>query len=124
MKKIKAALWIIMIGFVGLVVFQNWDYFDARQALNIDLFVGEYLTPEFSNFLFFAACFLIGLLLAYIYGLVSHFRSTKLIKNLNAATEAQQEEISGLKRELEMLQRSPSEDEHPPAETSDTVANI
>jgi len=125
MKKAKAALWIIILGFIGLVVYQNWAYFDTRQVLRVDLFfLDPYPTPEFPNYFLLLLCFLMGLLLAYIYGFVERIRSNKLKKKLSEATAAQQEEISGLKRELEMLQTGSAEDEPAAAEASDAAASI
>ena len=114
MKKVKIAIWIIVLGFVVLIVTQNWSYFNTKQQLNVNLYFEKYHTLEFSNLLFFLACFLIGLLIAYFYGLVERFRSNKLIKRLNETTAAQQEEISGLKRELELMQKRALETQSEP----------
>ena len=109
MKKVKIIVWIIVLIFIGLVFFQNWAYFNEKHTLGINLFFNDYLTPAFTNLFFFITCFLIGLLIAYFYGLVARFKSSKLIKKLNETTAAQQEEISGLKQELEIMQKNASE---------------
>ncbi len=124
MKKAKTVLWIIIIGSIGLIIFQNWDYFNARQTLSVDLFFDQYLIPEFSNYFFFLGCFLLGLLLPYIYGFVERLKLNKLIKKLKETTAAQQEEISGLKRELEMMQQRSIESDREPIETPDPAAEI
>lgn len=111
MKKARIALLIIVIGFMGLIIIQNWGYFNNLQGLKIDLIIfDEYQTPEFSNWFFFLICFLIGILPAYFYGLIERYKSNKMIKKLYAASAAQNEEISVLKREVELLQRGSSED--------------
>jgi cell division protein FtsL len=51
--------------------------------------------------------FLIGFLIAYIYGLYGYFKQNKTIKHLNATVAAQTEEIQNLQRELEALQPPP-----------------
>lgn len=122
MKKAKTVLWIIIIGFIGLIIFQNWDYFNTRQALGVDLFFSQFVIPEFSNYFYFLSCFLLGLLLPYIHGFIERLKLNKLIKKLKETTAAQQEEISGLKRELEMMQQRSMESDPVPVETPDPAA--
>ncbi len=125
MKKARIALLIIVVGFIGLIVIQNWEYFNDLQGLRIDLFVfDEYQTPEFSNWFFFMVCFLIGILSAYFRGLIERYKSNKMIKKLYAASAAQNEEISGLKHEVELLQRGFSEDGEEPGAGSDSAENV
>ena len=124
MKKARIALLIVVIGFIGLIVIQNWEYFNSLQGFRIDLFFfGEYRTPEFSNWFFFLSCFLIGILPAYFYGLIERYKSNKMIKKLYAASAAQNEEISVLKREVELLQRGSSEDDEEPNVDPDAAEN-
>jgi len=113
MKKVKLFIWIIALGLVVLIVYQNWSYFNAKpeQPLKVNLYFAEYQIAQFNNLLFFFASFLTGLLIAYLYGLVQRFRSNKLIRKLNETTAAQHEEISGLKRELELMQKNALEDQ-------------
>jgi len=117
MRKAKVVFWIVLFGFIGLIVFQNWAYFNTRQALNVDLFFGRYVTPDFPNCFYFLTCLLVGLLLPYAYGLVERLRLNKMIKRLQATAAAQQEEISALKQELDMTQQNPVETDQEPADT-------
>jgi len=111
MKKVKAAFWLVVLLFIGILVYQNWEYFSSQHSLSINLpLVDPYQIPESPNYLLFLICLLIGLLLPYIYSLVERFRLNKMIKKLSETTAAQQEEISGLKRELEMVQNRSVED--------------
>lgn len=120
MKKVKIVIWLIILGFVGVVIYQNWSYFGTRATpLAINLGFGEYLIPEFPNIVFLLLCFATGLLIAYFHGFVGRFKSDRMIKKLDAATTSQYEEISGLKRELEALQRSATESDPETGETPD-----
>ena len=119
MKKVKIVIWLIILGFVGVVVYQNWSYFGTRATLAINLGFGEYLIPEFPNIVFLLVCFATVLLIAYFHGFVGRFKSDRMIKKLDAATTSQYEEISGLKRELEALQRSATESDPETGETPD-----
>jgi len=111
MKKVKAAFWLVILLFIGILVYQNWEYFSSQHSLSISLpLVDPYQIPESPNYLLFLICLLIGLLLPYIYSLVERFKLNKMIKKLSETTAAQQEEISGLKRELEMVQNRSVED--------------
>jgi len=125
MKKVKAAFWLVILLFIGICVYQNWAYFSSRHALSINLpLIGPYETPESPNYLLFLICLLIGLLLPYIYGLVERFRLNKMIRKLNETTAAQQEEISGLKRELETMQNRSADDDSEAALPSETAAGL
>ena len=109
MKKVKIMIWVIALGFISLVVFQNKDYFFGEQTLQIKmLFVNE-RTFVVINLFFFLGCFLTGFLIAHFYGFIARFKSRKLIKKLNETTAAQHEEISGLKQELEIIQKNASD---------------
>ena len=99
MKKIKLGFWLIIIVFLGLVIYQNQDFFRATRSLGLDLFVAQYYTPEITVGVLFLAAFLAGLLIAYIFGLLAQFRARKTIKNLNTTINSQIEMITALKQQ-------------------------
>ena len=104
MKKVKIAFWIIIISFIGILIYSNKDFFLAKQALSLKLpFLVPYHSPELAIAIFFLAFFLSGFLIAYFFSLYDRFKSKKTIKNLNAAAAARQTESSALKSELETL---------------------
>ncbi len=103
MKRVKIAFWIIVIGFIALVVFQNKFFFMAKQSLAINLWIKKYNTPEIANAIFFLVCFFAGLLAAYFASLSGRFKSKKTIKNLKTSLDSQSEIISELKEEVELL---------------------
>ncbi|MEA3428967.1 MAG: hypothetical protein U9Q84_07140 [Thermodesulfobacteriota bacterium] len=104
MKNIKIALWIIIVGFIVLVLFQNQDVIIAKQSFKLDLMVvDEYHTPELPNGIIYFVCLLIGFFISFFSGLTNRFKSKKNIKNLKTANASQLEEISALKSRLGSL---------------------
>jgi uncharacterized integral membrane protein len=104
MKKVKIALWVILLGLIALIFFSNKDYFMAKHGMQINLFVTEpFYIQELPNVIYFLVFFLAGFLIAYFISLSERFKSKKTIKNLNAATTSQLQEISVLKKEVDSL---------------------
>lgn len=102
MKKLKVVLAILILAFIGIVIFQNQGFFLAKQRIGINLWVIEpYMTPEVYNAVLFLICFGAGLLIAYFFGLFEQFRKNKTIKQMTATVDSQQKEIASLKTELE-----------------------
>jgi hypothetical protein len=119
MKKIKIVLAILILAFIITVIIQNQGFFLSKQTIGLHLWVVDpYTTPEVYVAVIFVACFLAGLLIAYMFGLFEQFRKNKALKQLNATVDSQQKEISSLKMELEAakaaLTMAPGEE--PPAE--------
>jgi len=104
MKKAKLIFWLLLIGIVALLVFQNQEYFLARTVLKADFYVTRYQTPPFPNGTFIVASFAVGFLLAYILGLSDRFKARRAIRSLNETVSSHQETISTLKKELASLQ--------------------
>ena len=101
MKKVKIVLWIILIGFLAIIFFSNQDYFLAKQSIQIKIpHVADKTFKELPNVVYFLVFFVIGFLVAYFLSLSERFKSKKTIKNLNAATTSQLQEISELKKEV------------------------
>ncbi len=109
MKKVKLVFWVLVIAFVALVVYQNQDYFLAKESLRIDLYVAQpYHTPALATGIFILAFFVIGFLIAYVMTLSERFKARKAVKNMNAALESQMDQISALKGEVENLKQTES----------------
>lgn len=101
MKKVKIGFWILVIAFLLLLGFQNKAFFIQKNAFALDLYVTDtYMTKEIYNGVTFAVCFLAGLVLAYLSGLLERFRTNKTIKQLNADIERQRQELESLQTEL------------------------
>lgn len=103
MKKIKLVLWIVIVGFFGLAVYQNQDFFLSRHSLGINLYFSAYRTLELPNAVLFAAFFLIGWLIAYIFGLSDRYQSSRTIKALRQTTTDQQYALDALKKDIASL---------------------
>jgi len=100
MKKVKIAFWIIVFGFVGLVIFQNRGFFMSPNSLMVDLGFFRYVTPMLANAVFFVAFFLVGVLISYFFGLFRHFKDAKTIKTLKAKETSLVEAVASLEKQL------------------------
>ena len=100
MKKVKIAFWIIVFGFIGLVIFQNRGFFMTPSSLLVDLGFFRYVTPMLANAVFFVAFFLLGTLISYIFGLFRHFKDAKTIKSLKAKETSLVDTVASLEKQL------------------------
>lgn len=107
MKKIKFALLFLILAALFVVGYQNRAFFLATQVLAVDLKMWAYQTPEIAHGLYFLGFFLVGFLLAYTSGLMARFKAKKMIKELNAVIDSQQEKISTIRGEMDLLKKSP-----------------
>jgi len=119
MKKVKIAFWVILIAFFVLIVYQNQEFFMAKQSLKIDLALQTYYTPDTQNAVICAAFFLLGFLIAYISGLTERFRSGKTIKGLNATNQTHREQVALLKKEVDALKGASAPSPAPTGETDE-----
>ena len=99
MSKIKTVFWIVVIGLIVLVFFQNQGFFLTQYGLRINLLFIKYQSPEVPSVVLFLAFFLAGLLMAYFFGLAERFRLKKMIKNLTVALDSQVKKMPLEKKE-------------------------
>jgi hypothetical protein len=115
MSKFKIAVWIIVLGLMGIILFQNDTIiytqndaiYLATHALRIDLYFVTYQSPKLPVAVYFLATLLIGLLIAHLSGLSERFKARKIIRSLTSTLDAQKEELSSLQREIEALKSRP-----------------
>ncbi len=120
MKQIKTIFWLIILGFVGLVIYQNQDLFLNEQSFGLNLFfTDEFKAPGLPNAIFLLASFLIGLLISYFFSLSERFRSKKIIKNLNVSVDSHLRELSALRSEVESLKGGSAGNKEEAADDSD-----
>lgn len=100
MKKVKIAFWIIIFGFVGLVIFQNKGFFMSKSQMVLNLGFFYYETPFLANAIFFVAFFLIGILISYFLSLFKQFKDAKTIKGLKAKESSLIEAVASLEKQL------------------------
>lgn len=123
MKKIKIGIWLIIILFLGLVVYQNSDFFLGKESLGIDLVFTKYQSPELPVVLFFAGLFCLGWLMAYLSALAERFRTGKQIKTLKQTNDAQQNAIDEMKRDVEELKPQNASEVKPPLTAEEGTAD-
>lgn len=131
MQKVKIIVWIIISGFIGLVLFQNKVFFLEKQIFDIDLMIRQYHSPQIYNGALFLGCLLTGLLLSYFSSLLERFKAKKTIKHLDAQVatyndkiESYNKKIVSLESELASLQKRISADQQQPTyEQSSQIIN-
>lgn len=109
MKKLKLFSGLILVLFVGLIVYQNREYFFLKQALSLSLGVEtwHWTAPGIPNLAYFGICLVLGLAIAGFFGIASKLKSRKIIKSLNTTIESHLEMISTLKTELQTFKSDP-----------------
>jgi len=118
MKKAKIAFWLLLIGFLGLLGYQNYDFFMSQHGLRINLLFFQYDTPQVQNAILFLIFFFSGLLISYFIMLYDRFKSKKMIKALNTALEVNQKQLDELIKEVQLLKG-----ETPPIADPDVTTN-
>ena len=104
MKKITLIIWVIIFGFIALLIFQNQTFFLANQSLRINLAViEEYRSPELPIAVLFLVFFIFGILISYLFGFSTRFKANRTIKKLNATMASHNEEVAALRREINSL---------------------
>ena len=101
MKKAKILLWLIILGFIALVIYQNKEFFFTEHSFGINLLVFDYRSPEIYSAVLFVIFFLLGLLIAYLFGLFERYKTNKTVKEMKAANNSLEEMIRTLKNDLE-----------------------
>jgi len=109
MKKIKYFLWLIILIALGILIYENLDFFMAKQALKFDLKISSWnwTISELQNIALFAICFFIGFILAGMKWLMVNFKFKKEVKIKDATITSLKEQLNALKAELEVFQHDP-----------------
>ncbi|WP_300459822.1 hypothetical protein [Desulfobacula sp.] len=109
MKTIKYVLWLIIIVLLGILIYQNLEYFMTTQALRLDLKVGSWhwTTPALQNIAYFGICFVLGLILAGIKGFAVKLGLKKEIKTKNSTIASLTQKADTLQSELDVFQHDP-----------------
>ena len=121
MKNFKMVLSVLIIVLIGLLIYQNKDFFLQKPDLSLNLFFFQYQTANLNNAIIFSGCFLLGILISYFFSLSGRFRANKAIKNLSSTVDLQVQKISELTRQNETL-KAGSGAQAQPAETLDAVS--
>jgi hypothetical protein len=103
MRKFKYGLWAIFIALIGLLVYQNQDFFLTKYSLGLDIGVYTNRTPEIFNLVIIAAFFFCGMLITYSASLFERYKARKTIKMLQSTIDASSDTIAVLKKEVDAL---------------------
>jgi surface polysaccharide O-acyltransferase-like enzyme len=116
MKKTKLSFWLLILGGMALIVFQNEAYFlETQQVLRLNLRVfPEYQSPNLPLVFYHLLFFVFGLVIAYLFSALVRWRQRKAISRLTAEAAAQRKEMETLRAELAQLKGEP------PADTVET----
>ena len=124
MNKFKLVLWIIILGIIALVIFQNQTFFLGSQSLKLNLWLGpEVQSPPIPNAVIFLVTFVCGLVLSYLFSVPERFRNRKAIKRLKAAEASQKDEIDRLKKEIATLKGETASESEDAAQLPEKVDN-
>jgi hypothetical protein len=109
MKTIKFLFWLIILVLLGTLIYQNLAYFMAPTPLTLDLQIAgwSWTIPPIQNIAYFGICFLLGLILAGIKGLLAVFCLKKQIKDGNKTIISLKAEMESLKTELDVFKHDP-----------------
>lgn len=107
MSKLKTIFWVLILAFIGILIFQNQDYFLAQKSVRII----KYDTPALPTAVYFLIFFTAGLLISYLFGLSERFRLKKTIKKLSALIDQQVPKESSVITTSESPQTSAAEKE-------------
>ncbi len=109
MKTLRTLFWLIILGLLGILIYQNRAYFTTPSALhlNLKLSTWHWSLPELQNIVYWGICFGLGLLISGIKGLMTAFRLGREIKRKDAAMETLKQEINELKSKLEVFVHDP-----------------
>ena len=127
MKKATLIVWVIILGFIALVIFQNQTFFMTNHSLRLNLgVINEYHTPEMPIAVVFIFFFFSGIVIAYLFGLSTRFKARRTAKKLNAAIISHKDEAAKLKSELNTLkgQDTPATSSQQAAETKTSTDGI
>ncbi|MBC2716446.1 MAG: LapA family protein [Desulfobacteraceae bacterium] len=100
MRKVKLAFWLILLGLLGVVFWQNQTFFLEKRGVGIDYLIGNYHTPELQIALYFLIFFLVGLLISYFSSLSERFVARKTNRKLKDELTNVRKKISDLEASL------------------------
>lgn len=106
---IKYSLLLIALSLIGVVVYQNLDYFMTRNTLSIHIeeLNWSWTTPALENILYIGICFLAGLFLSSMKGLLIKWNLNKTIRSKENEISALLEKNTQLKTELDVFKHDP-----------------
>jgi hypothetical protein len=107
MKKFKIAFWVILLALLGIIVYENKDFFLSYSPIIIvDLWFTKRAIAPVPIIVIMAGFFALGLVVAWIMGLAERLRTNRTIKELRNATKTDQSSLVNLQQQIDTLKRS------------------
>lgn len=123
MNKTKLVIWLIILGLIGLAVYQNQEHFlNTAQSLRLNLWlVPEYRSPELPLVSFYLIFFIFGLLVDYVFALPSKLRNRRALKHLSTVADDRGAQLNALRVEVARLKGEPLPGEPPESSFTSSV---
>ncbi|MFO7962411.1 MAG: lipopolysaccharide assembly protein LapA domain-containing protein [Desulfobacterales bacterium] len=103
MNKAKVIFWVIVLGFISLLIFQNQDVFLREESLRLNVLLGKYTTTALPVAVYVISFFVSGLLIAYFFSLHARFKSNQAVKDLKSKLQRQTDTIARMGEEVTAL---------------------
>ena len=97
MKHVKFIIAIIIMIFIIILIVQNHEAFSTKVVFRLNLMTIHVESADISLYSIVTVVFLLGVLVAGLYGIVERFQLKKQIKALNVSTRAKDEELNSLR---------------------------
>ena len=107
MKRVKIAIWVLIVAFFAILIYQNRQLFMAQNPLTLDLGFLKYQIPEMRILMLCFLFMLAGLLLGVYFLVVYTLKTKKLIKAANNRVDSQSQKIDELENELKRYRVEP-----------------
>jgi len=103
MKKFKIVIWLLIIAFIGVVIYQNKGFFLQKEVFHLNLIAKTYATPEMHVAVVFVGFFVVGLLVAFLFSIPGRLRAGKTIRSLNDTIRSQGAELTAMKTDVDAI---------------------
>ncbi len=118
-------IWAIILIFIGLIIFQNQEFFLSKQVLRLNLgIIDVYQSPQVFVAVIFFVFFVFGIILQFLISLPDRFRTNKMLKKLKVINTSLENELANLRRDVAALKGEPVENNKAPeAKVAETPGN-
>ena len=97
MKHIKAIISILLMLLVVILIAENLGELSKKLILKVDLYFWACETPPMAFYLVIIIVFLLGVLIASLYGIVERFKLKKEIRILSKESREKDKELNSLR---------------------------
>ncbi|MCW7754708.1 LapA family protein [Desulfobotulus sp. H1] len=100
MTRMKLILTLLVLGFIGLLFYQNQGYLLQTYTFSLNFHFFGYSFPDAPTGIYFAICFAAGFLIMFFSSLMIRFRAATRIRMLRNENQQHLETIEALQEEL------------------------